>query len=532
MIPHVPTAVWLLAVVPSLLAAAPVPPVIFPMASAARTSSSSPAVVVQEPEGKRPAGDTTGVGAPASSTELEALADSLAGKLIAAGRTAGLSVTVVRGPDTLVSKGWGHANLELMVPATPETVYRVASITKQFTAALVLRLAAAGTLSLDDAVDRWVPLPDAWRFPETPITLRHLLNHTSGIPSFTESDGFDEKSQLDFTREQVLDLVRGTPLQFRPGTFFSYSNTGYTLLGMVVERATGRSYDVVLRDSLFIPLGLEETRYCWRAPLIENRADGYTRSDSVPGPGALDAPRLVNAPYISMAVPFSGGGLCSTAGDLVDWTRALHGGEVLPDSLLGEMTSEARLNDGRGAGYGLGLGVTNFQGHRKLAHGGNIAGFHAMLSHYPENEGPGDDLTIAVLTNADASRVFGVEQTLARRALGMPAPEVADRSVPGRLGARLSGRYHYVRRGTFAEIRFRDGELYYDPGDREAFRLLYQGTRESERGRVAVFRPVILPLGVRSDFLLPEGASAPSPAHVVHNGYRLVWMKREEMAHE
>lgn len=469
--------------------------------------------------------------APVPASELEAIADSLAEQQISDGLTAGLSVAVVRGSDTLVWKGWGQADLELDVPATPETVYRVASITKQFTAALILKLNAAGTLSLEDPVTRWVELPGAWRSEGTPIKLRHLLSHTSGIPSFTEAEGFGYRERLDLTHDDVLDLVREDSLHFPPGTFFSYSNTGYQLLGMVVEEVTGRHYEAVLRDSLLAPLGLDRTRYCWEAPLIENRAEGYTRSDSVPGLGKLDVPRLVNAPYVSMKVPFSGGSLCSTVGDLVAWTQALHDGAVIPDSLLEEMTREARIMNAWGAGYGFGLGVTDVHGHRRLAHGGRIDGFRALISHYPEGEGMGDDLTVAVLANAEGAGVGPMEAALARAALGLPAPEVADRTVPRELATRVTGIYWVPRGSNLVRVFLRDGRLYVQPGEQEASRLYFQGVRDVEEGTAAVFRPEFDPEATRIDFLLPEDSATKSPIHIVRH-YRLTWVKRVEKPNE
>lgn len=455
--------------------------------------------------------------APATAPQLRSLADSLAGALISAGRTAGVSVAVIRGRDTLVHEGFGEANLELDVPATGETVYRIGSVTKQYTAALIQKLAAAGTLSVDDSLARWVEVPPAWRSPDGPVTLRHLLNHTSGIPSYTAVDAFWKESALHLSHDELLDFVRDDSLEFTPGTDYSYSNTGYYLLGMVVEEATGRPYDAVLRDSLLTPLGLEETTYCWQAPIVEDRADGYTRSDSIPGLGKLESPRLVNARQLSMAPPFSAGALCSTVGELVEWSRSLHVGEVLPSPEVREMTTPATLARGDTTSYGFGLSVSDLEGHRKVSHGGGIFGFSAALAHYPEGEGPGDDLTIAVLVNSDQASAGSLEEPLARAALGIPAPEVADRPVPAALGERLAGRY--VISGELpADVRYRDGKLFTHAEGQREFRLLFQGRRDTEHGPAAVFRAEFDPQNVKLDFLLPEEPGGPSPAFILHQG--------------
>lgn len=463
---------------------------------------------------------------PTTASRMQALADSLAGALVSGGQTGGLSVAVLRGADTLVMSGYGRANVELDVPATSGTVYRIGSVTKQFTAALVQKLAAGGALSVQDTLSRWVELPPAWRSADSPVTIRHLLTHTSGIPSYTSVDAFWEKSPLHLSHDELLDFVREDSLQFTPGADWSYSNTGYYLLGMVVEEATGRPYHRVLRDSLLAPLGLEATRYCWQGPIVEGRADGYTRSDSVPGLGKLESPRLANARQLSMAPPFSAGALCSTVRELVEWTRALHRGDVLAPAGLEAMTTEATLEDGEGAGYGFGLSVGELEGHRRIAHGGGINGFSAMLAHYPEGDGPGDDVTIAVLMNSDAPSTGRIEEQLARAALGVPVPEVADRPVPPSLAERITGRY-VIGGDLPAEIRHRDGKLYARAQGQREFRLLFQGIQETEHGRAAVFRAEFDPQAVRIDFLLAERPDAPAPAFILHQGGQTVRAERE-----
>lgn len=411
---------------------------------------------------------------PATAVRLRALADSLARELIDAKRTGGLSVAVVRGPDTLVHQGYGRANVELNVPATAATVYRIGSVTKQFTAALVQKLAAAGTLSVDDGLARWVELPSAWRSPTTPVTVRHLLTHTSGIPSYTGVDAFLEENARHLSHEEVLAFVRDDSLEFTPRTDYSYSNTGYYLLGMVIEETTGQPYDNVLRDSLLAPMGLEDTSYCWQVPIIPGRADGYARSDSVPGL----------------------------------WTRAV-------------------LANGDTTDYGFGLSVSELDGHRKISHGGGINGFSSALAHYPEGAGPEDDLTVAVLVNSEAVGAGSVEVALGRAALGIPTPAVSDRPVRASLAERLTGRY--VIGGELpAGVRFRSGNLFVQAEGQRQFRLLYQGTEETDHGPAAVFRAEIDPENVKLDFLLPGERGAESPAFILHQGGGTVRADRVE----
>jgi CubicO group peptidase (beta-lactamase class C family) len=220
----------------------------------------------------------------------------------------GVSVAVIRGGrDTLVFRGYGLADVENDVPATAETVYRIGSVSKQFTAAAVLQLAEPKRISLDAPISRYVPrLPAAWRA----IRVRHLLNHTAGIPDFRERWLMDDLREEALTPDSVIGLVRNDPLEFEPGTQWRYSNIGYILLGLLIERVTSEPYAHYLRSRLLKPLGLTATRYCDVTPLIRHRAEGYEQRDT----------SVVNARYISMTVPFAAGGLCSTVGDGDRWS--------------------------------------------------------------------------------------------------------------------------------------------------------------------------------------------------------------------
>lgn len=397
---------------------------------------------------------------PADSAELRAYVDSLAVSVLDGGPAAGMSVAVVRGPDTLVWEGYGEADLELDVPARPETVYRIASITKQFTAAAVLRQAEAGRLSLDDPVRGFLPeLP----FPEAGITVRHLLTHTSGIPDYPDVEGLLSSFPRDPGHETLLGALGDTPLAFPPGTDWKYSNTGYYLLGMVLEEVTGTPYDQYVRDSLAAPLGLDRTLYCWNQPLVEDRAEGY----------ATDEGGLVNEEPLEMALPFAAGGLCSTVGDLVAWSRALYGGEVVGEASLELMTSPVTLPDSVGTEYGFGVRVDSMAGYRKLYHSGGINGFASHLSHYPE-----DGLTVAVLVNTRNANASGAEERIARRAMGLPQPELLAKGISEAEARRYTGKYVVTGLQLPVEIVLADGELVARPAGQTPFRLVYRGRHE------------------------------------------------------
>jgi CubicO group peptidase (beta-lactamase class C family) len=291
----------------------------------------------------------------------------------------GVSVAIIRaGRDTLVFRGYGMANLETGDSASAQTVYRIGSITKQFTAVAVMQLAEQNRLSLDDSIGRHLPaLPAAWRG----VRIHQLLNHTAGIPSTFRGVTTDwTVIRDDITPDSVFTLLRGEPLDFAPGTAFRYSNVGYLLLGRLIETVSGQPYRQYLQEKIFRPFGLTATRYCDVEPVIPDRAAGYELHDTV----------LVNAPYNSMTVPFSAGALCSTVGDLAAWNRALHTGRVVsPASWTRMTTPEAPA--GR---YGFGLYMMSPHGHRAIAHGGSIEGFQAMSAWFPA-----DSLSVTLLTN-------------------------------------------------------------------------------------------------------------------------------------
>ena len=355
-------------------------------------------------------------------------ADSIAAAALKNGPVAALSIAVVRGSDTLVMKGYGLADVENEVPATAQTVHRIGSVTKQFTAVAIMRLVEQRKLTLDDDVTKYVPnAPTRGRR----VQIRHLLNHTSGIPSYTDVGPiFGRKIRMDLPHDSLLAIVRDDSLQFEPGAHFYYNNTAYYLLGMVIEKVTGKSYGDHLKEALFAPNGLSSTVYCSVNPVIKRRAHGYER-----GPGGL-----VNASYISMDLPYAAGSLCSTVGDLVAWTRMLHGGKLVTPASLSAMITPVKLTSGRAMQYGFGLFMDSLGSHRRIHHGGGINGFISELAYYPN-----DSLTVVVLANTSPAPSEQVADDIARVAFGMPPrtapPRPTDLPIAADEIARFSGNY-------------------------------------------------------------------------------------------
>lgn len=395
---------------------------------------------------------------------LQRRVDSLVANALAEGPVAGMSVAVLRGKDTVVMKGYGFADVENDVRATPQTVYRIGSITKQFTAAAVLQLIEQNKLSLDDSIGKHLPtLPEGWRG----VPIRQLLNHTSGIPSYTSAGPrWTSRMRLDLPHDSLIGIIAHDSMDFASGSQWRYNNTGYYLLGMLIERITGRSYADVVRERIATPLGLGATMYCGTTPIIKRRAQGYQV-----GPDD----KLVNADPLSMTQPFSAGALCSTVGDLVAWQRALATGRVVKAaSYTAMITPEGAASASR---YGYGLAMDSLGGRMRVQHGGGINGFNSMLQYYPS-----DTLSIAVLGNTVGPWVDRVADNIARAALGVrlvPAPpRLMDLATTAEERARVAGTYRLAfPNGRILELRIfeRDGKVLAQGEGQPEIPLRYQG---------------------------------------------------------
>lgn len=285
------------------------------------------------------------------------------------------SVLVAENGKVLLDKGYGFANLEWQVPNTPTTKFRLGSITKQFTAASILLLEERGKLKVEDQVKKYMPdAPAAW----DKVTIFHLLTHTSGIPSFTDFPDYESKEAQTMTPQQLVDWFKDKPLEFEPGTKWNYSNSGYVLLGYLIEKISSQSYADFVQQNIFTPLGMKDSGYDSNSALIEHRAAGYS-------PGK-DGPQ--NAGFVNMTIPLSAGALYSTTEDLLRWEEGLFGGKVLKPESLAKMTTPFKED------YAFGLGVSTHNGHKMISHNGGIQGFNTSLAYYPD-----DKLVVAVLAN-------------------------------------------------------------------------------------------------------------------------------------
>lgn len=331
------------------------------------------------------------------------------------------SVLVAKGARLLINQGYGSADLEWNIPNSPDTKFRLGSITKQFTATCILLLQERGKLKVEAPIKEYFrDAPPAW----DKITIFNLLTHTSGIPNFTSFPEYSRLQATPRTPEQLVASFRDKPLEFEPGSQMRYSNSGYVLLGYLIEKITGQDYAQFLKQNIFDPTGMKDTGYDSNSALIDRRASGYA-----PGPTGM-----AHASYIDMSIPFSAGGLYSTTGDLLRWERALFGGKVLSPASLESMTTAFKNN------YAFGVVVTTTPAGDKIVwHGGGIDGFNTELI-YAKRE----DVVIAVLANLNGPAATEIATDLSKIARGEKVVLISDRK-PVRLDTSVFDRYagHY-----------------------------------------------------------------------------------------
>ena len=373
---------------------------------------------------------------------------------------------VVEGDTVLLNKGYGMADVEWKVPNVPEAKFRLGSLTKQFTASLVLLLQQDGKLRIEDPVSKYLPeAPAAWE----KITLANLLGHTSGIPNFTNEKDFNGWAMDHHTHAEELARFKDKPLDFAPGTKFAYSNSNYEVLGIVVEKVSGKAYDAMLRERLLDPLGMSDTGLDTDELILPKRAEGYRM-----GKGGL-----VHARSESMTVPWAAGSMYSTTGDLLKWEHGLFGGKVLSAESLKRMTTP-----GLGE-YGLGVFIRQKDGERVISHGGGIEGFNTSLEYVPEKR-----LAVVVLGNVNGGAVDRVGDLLMDVAVGKPVVLRSEhKPVPIEKGelAKFVGVYDVAPQFALTVSMGADG-LVASGGGEQDLPLMFQGV-VSGHARFYVAKP-------------------------------------------
>lgn len=311
------------------------------------------------------------------------------------------SILVARDGKVIVSKGYGMANVEYDMPNTPKTVFRLASVTKQFTAAAIMMLQERGKLNINDAACKYLSdCPAAWQ----PITIRHLLTMTSGIPGVTATE-LGALRGLPVPWDQWLEATAKKPLEFAPGEKFKYSGSGYTLLGFIIERVSGKSYGEFLQENIFMPLGMKQTGYEDPLRIIKNRATGYRQLPGDP---------VTNVPYAEMIRLYAAGGIYSTTEDLLLWDKALYTEKLLSRKSIDEMFTPFR-DMYPGKSYAYGWWTSQEFGRTEIAHGGNLAGFITYISRFPSEK-----VTVIVLSNNGRGSSGKISNVLSAIVFGAP----------------------------------------------------------------------------------------------------------------
>ncbi len=403
---------------------------------------------------------------------------------------------VARGGQVLFSKGYGSANLEWDVPNSPSTKFRLGSVTKQFTAASILLLEERGKLSTADPVKKYLPdAPAAW----DKITIFNLLTHTSGIPNFTGFPDYGKLEPFAATPAELVARFRDKPLDFQPGEKWNYSNSGFVLLGYLIEKITGGTYEKFVRDNIFIPLGMKDSGYDSNSAVIPRRASGY-----VNGRNGME-----NAGFVNMTIPHGAGALYSTTEDLLKWEQGLFGGKLLQPVSLEKMTTPFKNN------YAFGLGVETVAGRKVISHGGGIEGFNTQLEYYPD-----DKLTVVVLGNLNGPAPGEIAKMLAAQAHGEAVKLTSERkeiTLDPKQRARYVGAYQMTG-GPAMLITLEGNQLLSKLGNQNAVPIFPESP-------TLFFLKVV---DAQLEFAMPDPNAPPTQLTLHQNGRDIVARRLDE----
>jgi len=332
--------------------------------------------------------------------------DDYVEKQLKAKHLPGLSLAVVKDGKVIKAKGYGFANLELEVAARPETVYQSASVGKQFTAMAVMLLVKDGKIGLEDKASKYLDgAPETWK----DVTIRHLLTHTSGIKNYTSTKIDYHK---DYTNAELRKLIFGLPLDFAPGEKWRYCNTGYLLLGWIIEKVSGKFYGDFLQERVFGPLEMTTARVNSEADIIKNRAAGYRQVFW----------QWKNQEWVSPSLNRTAdGSLVLSVLDMAKWDLALHTERLLNKASLEQLWTPVKLNSGKTYPYGFGWSIHEVNGHRCIEHSGGWQGFSTHIARFVD-----DKLGVIVLVNLEGANASGLAHGVARRVL----PTLAEDKKP------------------------------------------------------------------------------------------------------
>ncbi len=368
----------------------------------------------------------------AAPSELEIFADSIFQASIDSSQIAGASILVFQKGKMLLNKSYGYASLELLTPMPSDGIFDIGSVTKQFTAAAILKLVEDKKLSLDDDFTKYLDFDTKGR----KITIAQLLDHTSGLaqaPSGKEE--FNQMTFDDFPHKLTVQLVQPKEFLHEPGEALIYNNVAFVFLGLIIEKVSEKTYEEYLKATFFDPLGMHSTSFGSNKKVVKNKVNGYN----------YDPDGLQKMNYLNYYIPYSAGSLTSSTDDLLIWTQALHSGKILSEPMYQSMITPGQLNDGTTVRYAKGWANFSNYGHQEISHGGAIAGFSSFVQYYPD-----DDLYIITLVNTigpkKTGRFFGYEITWKLLDKKMPANLALD--IDPKL---LEGLYTGPTRGNYKD---------------------------------------------------------------------------------
>ncbi len=353
----------------------------------------------------------------------------------------GATVLIAKDGKAIYRKAFGLANLELSVPMKPENVLEIGSITKQFTSVSILMLMEEGKLSLQDKITKF--LPDYPTQGKT-ITVHHLLNHTSGIKSYTGMQSFMENARKDMSPKEIIDFFKNEPMDFDPGTEYRYNNSAYIILGYIIEEVSGMTYADFVQKRIFDKLGMTNSTYGSKTKVVKNRASGYQPNEN----------GYQNANYLSMTLPYAGGSLMSCVDDMLKWQQALHNNTLISAKSKKLASTNYKLNNGDPIYYGYGFSVDEINGISTIEHGGGIFGYTCYGVYAPSQ-----DVYAIVLTNSNGNSPTDITVAAAAVALGKPFPGNESLSLSEEQLKKWVGTYEFEDK-TIRYVTYKDGSLY------------------------------------------------------------------------
>ncbi len=354
----------------------------------------------------------------------------------------GVSFLIAKDGKPIYQNAFGLADLELNVPMTSKNVFEIGSITKQFTAVAILMLEEQGKLKVEDDITKYIPdYPTAGK----KITIHQLLNHTSGIKSYTDMANFLKLARTDMTPKEIIDVFKNEPMDFEPGEQFRYNNSGYILLGYIIEVASGQSFADFIENNIFKKLGMTASSYGSMKNIVPNRASGYSKTET----------GYANADYLSLTLPYAAGSIMSTTEDLLKWQNALNNNMIIKKTSYEKAIHGSTLNNGDHIEYGYGLSEADLNGSPSIQHGGGIFGYTTMGIYLPEEK-----IFVSGLTNCDCKDITGVTTRIAAMAIGKPLPDKKDAIKLSEDELRKWVGAYQFDEGVVRYVTFENGQLY------------------------------------------------------------------------